>query len=58
MWQVIYIATTKEEAAEVEERLQKAGFMVKMEAINQNEYQLKVLESEAEDVYKMLNNFQ
>lgn len=58
MWQVIYIATTKEEAGEVEKTLQEAGFMVKMEAINQNEYQLKVLESEAEDVYRVLNNLQ
>ncbi len=57
MWQVIFVATSKEQAVEIENRLNKEGFLVKVEPINNGEYQLKVLESEATDAYELLNNY-
>lgn len=57
MWQVIYVATSKAQAVNIKNRLEKEGFMIKMEAISKGEYQLKVLESEAADAYGLLTNF-
>ena len=57
MWQVIYVATSKAQAVNIEDKLKNEGFMVKVEPINRSEYQLKVLESEAADAYNLLNNY-
>ncbi len=57
MWQVIYVATSRTQAVDIKRRLEKEGFMIKMEPINKGEYQLKVLESEAVDAYNLLTNF-
>ncbi len=57
MWQVLYIASTKAEAVEIEEKLKGEGFLVQIEMISKNEYQVKVLKSEAEDAYKYINDY-
>ena len=55
MWLVVYIASTKSEALEIENLLNEQGFMVRVE-VSEEEYQIKVLETEAKDVYELLNN--
>ncbi|MEJ6949694.1 hypothetical protein [Natronospora cellulosivora (SeqCode)] len=55
MWQVIYV-TSKEDAQLIKNRLVAQGFLVKLEAIDINSYQIKVPESEAEDVYDIIND--
>lgn len=56
MWQVVYI-TSKEEAQEISERLQKLGFLVKLEVMDEYSYQIKVPESEAEEVYDLIHEW-
>ncbi len=56
MWQVIYIAT-KEEAQLIKEKLTTQGFLVKIEKMDDESCQIKVPESEAEDVYQILTEF-
>ncbi|NLM97154.1 MAG: hypothetical protein GX175_06050 [Halanaerobiaceae bacterium] len=56
MWQVVYI-TSKEEAQEISERLQKLGFLVKIEPMDDYSYQIKVPESEAEEVYDLIHEW-
>ncbi len=55
MWQVIYIVPTQEEALDIEERLTNAGFLVSLEPMSEGGYQIRVPESEAEEVYMHLN---
>ncbi|MFW6022920.1 MAG: hypothetical protein ACOCQW_05370 [Halanaerobiaceae bacterium] len=56
MWQVIYIAS-KEEAQMITERLIEQGFLVKLEAMDESSFQIKVPESEAEEVYDFINDW-
>jgi hypothetical protein len=56
MWQVIYIAT-KEEAQLIKEKLTIQGFLVKVEPMDDENFQIKVPESEAEEVYQLLTEF-
>lgn len=56
MWQVVYI-TSKEEAQEISECLQKIGFLVKLEVMDEYSYQIKVPESEAEEVYDLIHEW-
>jgi hypothetical protein len=55
MWQVIYIATIEKEAKEIEKKLNLEGFLVKIETTKDGSYQLKVPESEAEEVFQYIN---
>lgn len=55
MWQVVYIATNKDEAREIKEKLTAEGFLVKAEPMDEGGYQIKVPEGEAEEVYEFLN---
>jgi len=56
MWQVVYI-TSKEEAQEISDRLLKLGFLVKLEVMDEYSYQIKVPESEAEEVYDLIHEW-
>lgn len=56
MWQVVYIAS-KEEALAIKDRLVKEGFLVKLEPMDENSYQIKVPESEAEEVYELIHEW-
>ena len=56
MWQVVYIAS-KEEALAIQDRLLKEGFLVKLEPMDENSYQIKVPESEAEEVYDLIHEW-
>lgn len=56
MWQVVFI-TSKEEAQIIRDRLIKEGFLVKLEAMDESSYQIKVPESEAEEVYDLIHEW-
>ncbi|HHU91517.1 MAG TPA: hypothetical protein GXZ20_00080 [Halanaerobiaceae bacterium] len=56
MWQVVYIAS-KEEARTLRDRLVEEGFLVKLEAMDESSYQIKVPESEAEEVYDLIHEW-
>ena len=56
MWQVVYIAS-KEEALAIKDRLVKEGFLVKLEPMDENSYQIKVPESEAEEVSNLIHEW-
>ncbi|NLJ84193.1 MAG: hypothetical protein GX336_04705 [Halanaerobiaceae bacterium] len=56
MWQVVFIAS-KEEALAIQDRLLKEGFLVKLEPMDENSYQIKVPESEAEEVYDLIHEW-
>lgn len=55
MWIVVYIASTEKEALELEEKLQDEGFLVSL-AEDDNGFQIKAPESEAEEVYSYIIN--
>jgi hypothetical protein len=57
LWQVIYIATTKPEALELEEKITTAGFLVTIEPVDGGGFQIKVPQSEAQAVYEYLNDY-
>lgn len=57
MWQVIYIASTKAEALDMEEKITAAGFLVKIEPVEGGGFQIKVLQSEAQEVYEFLSDY-
>lgn len=56
MWKVVFIAS-KEEALAIQDRLLKEGFLVKLEPMDENSYQIKVPESEAEEVYDLIHEW-
>jgi len=55
MWKVVYIANDIEEADKIKDCLTKEGFLVKAEAMDDGSCQIKVPETEAEDVCLFLN---
>lgn len=57
MWQVIKIVSTKSKALEIENYLTQEGFLVQLDEIGGGEYQLKAPQSEADDVYEALKEF-
>ncbi len=57
MWQVIYIATTETEALDLEERITAGGFLVKLEPVEGGGVQIKVPQSEAQEVYEFLSDY-
>ena len=54
MLQVLYIASSKKEAEEILVIMEKEGFMIEIDDIGSNNYQIKVPASEAEDAYSCL----
>ncbi|MFW6238306.1 MAG: hypothetical protein ACOC5A_03640 [Halanaerobiales bacterium] len=54
MWQVIKIVSTKAKALEIENYLSAEGFLVQLDEMGGGEYQIKVPQSEADDVYEAL----
>ncbi|MGM0414745.1 MAG: hypothetical protein ACQEQP_06165 [Bacillota bacterium] len=55
MWQIIYVAHDKTEADKIEDKLLANGFMIEVEKLSDDSYQIKSLASEAEEVYEFLN---
>lgn len=55
MWQIIYVAHDKTEADKIEDKLLANGFMIEVEKLSDDSYQIKSLTSEAEEVYEFLN---
>lgn len=55
MWQVIYI-TNEKEANSIKDKLIEHGFLVKLEAMDDGTIQIKVPQSEAEEVYQILSD--
>ena len=51
----MYIASTEQEALELEEKLQNEGFLVSLTE-DDNGFQIKAPESEAEEVYSYIIN--
>ena len=47
----------KRRGPEISERLQKLGFLVKIEPMDDYSYQIKVPESEAEEVYDLIHEW-
>ncbi len=56
MWQVVYIASSSEEAQQIEKKIKAEGFMVQIETAGSGIFQIKVLTSEAEEAYDCLND--
>ncbi len=55
MWQIVYVAHDKSEADKIEDKLLANGFMIEIEKLSDDSYQIKSLTSEAEEVYEFLN---
>jgi len=55
MWQVVYIASSKEEANNIFKIMGKEGFMVQVDDAGSGSYQIRVPASEAEDAYSCLH---
>lgn len=55
MWQIVYVANDKIEADTLESKLLANGFMIEVEKLSDDSYQIKSLASEAEEVYEFLN---
>ncbi|MEC9489575.1 MAG: hypothetical protein UMU04_01405 [Halanaerobiales bacterium] len=55
MWQVVYIASSKEEADNILKIMEKEGFMVQIDEAGADSYQIKVPASEAEEAYSCLH---
>lgn len=54
MWQVVYIASNRK-ARTIKEKLTEQGFLVKLENTEDTCCQIKVPESEAAEVYDIIN---
>lgn len=54
MWQVVYIASSKKEAENILNLLEKEGFMIQVENEGAVNYQIKVPALEAEEAYSCL----
>ncbi len=55
MWQVVYIASSKEEADNILKIMEKEGFMVQTDDAGSGSYQIKVPAIEAEEAYSCLH---
>ena len=55
MWQVVYIASSNEEADNITKIMEKEGFMVQIDDSGAGSYQIKVPAIEAEDAYSCLH---
>lgn len=55
MWQVVYIASSKKEAENILNLLEKKGFMIQVENEGAANYQIKVPALEAEEAYSCLH---
>lgn len=57
MWQIVYIAHNENEAREIDSALSARGFLIQIEKIGEEGFQIKTTESEAEEVYEFLNEY-
>ena len=57
MWRVIYIASDREEAENLEKKLSSKGFLVDIEEMPEEGFQVRVPESEADDLILDLDEF-
>ena len=55
MWKVIYVASTKDEALELENKLEDQGFLYEI-IYKDDSFQVRVPESEADEVYRFIMN--
>jgi len=55
MWQVVYIASSKEEADNISKFMEKEGFMLQIDDAGSGSYQIKVPAIEAEEAYSCLH---
>ena len=55
MWQVVYIASSKNEADSILKIMEKEGFMVEVDNSGPGNYQIKVPAIEAEEAYSCLH---
>ncbi|MGM0419705.1 MAG: hypothetical protein ACQEQG_01800 [Bacillota bacterium] len=55
MWQIVYIAHSEDEAREIDSALSARGFLIQIEELGEEGFQIKTTESEAEEVYEFLN---
>ncbi len=58
MWTVIHIVQSENRANEINDKLSKDGFLVKIQPINRNDedgfFQILVPEAEAEEAYNLI----
>lgn len=55
MWQVVYIASSKEEADNILKIMEKEGFMLQIDDAGSDSYHIKVPAIEAEEAYSCLH---
>lgn len=55
MWQVVYIASSAEEADNILKIMKKEGFMLQIDNQSAGTYQIKVPSIEAEEAYSCLH---
>lgn len=55
MWQVVYIASSQEEAENISKLMEKEGFMIKLISAGADNYQIQVPALEAEEAYSCLH---
>lgn len=55
MWQVVYIASSKEEVDKISKFMEKEGFMLQIDDAGSESYQIRVPAIEAEEAYSCLH---
>ena len=55
MWQVVYIASSKEEVDNISKFMEKEGFMLQIDDAGSGSYQIRVPAIEAEEAYSCLH---
>jgi len=55
MWQVVYIASSKEEVDNISKFMEKEGFMLQIDNAGSGSYQIRVPAIEAEEAYSCLH---
>jgi len=55
MWQVVYIASSKEEVDNISKFMEKEGFMLQIDDSGSGSYQIRVPAIEAEEAYSCLH---
>jgi hypothetical protein len=55
MWQVVYIASSKEEVDKISKFMEKEGFMLQIDDAGSGSYQIRVPAIEAEEAYSCLH---
>ncbi|MGM0498801.1 MAG: hypothetical protein ACQERL_01170 [Bacillota bacterium] len=55
MWQVVYVASSKEEVDDISKFMEKEGFMLQIDDAGSGSYQIRVPAIEAEEAYSCLH---